>query len=104
MIPKKTIKTSSNGDITVSVWAERILIYPYIVDDYKKLIATWNGEEKKAYALFSKAELESKRIGGKLYRRSFAYVELDENGKSGKTIHFMDIAANNLKYAPQSPP
>lgn len=113
VIPKKTIKTSSNGDISVEVWAERILMYPYRVNynkyDSKKqryiaelVDASKPKEQRKAYTLFSKAELDSERIGGKLYRRSFAYVELDGDGKSGKTIHFMDIA-NDYTYKPESP-
>lgn len=112
VIPKKTINTL-NGDIIVSVWAERILIYPYRVNykkyDFKKqrytaelVDASKPAEQRKAYTLFSKAELDSERIGGKLYRRAFAYVEFDENDKSGKTIHFMDIAGD-YTYKPESP-
>ena len=104
---------SPNGLIKVDVWAERILIYPYRVnynkyDSNKKryiaelVDASKPKEQRKAYTLFSKAELGSERIGGNLYRRAFAYVEFDGDGKSGKTIHFMDIAGD-YTYKPESP-
>ena len=120
-----TTQKTSSGNISVEVWAERILIYPYRTNynkyDFKKnryiaelVDASKPKEQRKAYTLFSKAELTSKRIGGKLYRRSFAYVELkqkeieDAEGNisevevSDKTIHFMDIAGN-YTYKPESP-
>lgn len=109
----KSIKASS-GNIKVTVWAERVLVYPYSVDYnnfnsyYQKYIAKLVDKDKPAkqrvaYILFSKAEVEKPRIGGKLYRRSFAYVALDEEGNSDKTIHFMEIAADNIRYEPECP-
>ena len=108
-----TTQKTSSEDITVTVWAERILVYPYRVDynkyDFKKqryianlVDASKPAEQRKAYTLFSVASVDSERIGGKLYRRAFAYVELDEDDKSDKTIYFMDIAGD-YTYKPQSP-
>lgn len=110
----KSIEASS-GNIKVTVWAERVLVYPYSVDYnnfnsyYQKYIAKLVDKDKPAkqraaYILFSKAELKNApRIGGRLYRRSFAYVALDEEGNSDKTIHFMEIAADNIRYEPECP-
>lgn len=124
-----TTQKTSSGDISVEVWAERILIEPYRIDyenkTNKKNIANplkndnneriyWRG-----YTFFSKAEIDSERIGGKLYRRSFAYVVdriitektivvnnkkrkrlefADADADLKKKIHFMDIVSEDYYY------
>lgn len=113
---------SSSGSIKVDVWAERIIIEPYRVDyenkKNKKTVANpLKNEDKeriywRGYTFFSKAEIDSERIGGKLYRRSFAYIvdkivtkkslaplefeDADEDLK--KKIHFMDIVSEDYYY------
>ena len=68
--------------ISVKVWGERIGVY-----HFRELYPSYDKEEKGAtsdvYILFSRAEIENERIGGKSYRRAFAYV-------SAGTIHFME--------------
>jgi len=68
--------------ISVKVSGERIGVY-----NFQELYPSYEKEDKGAtsdvYILFSRAEIENKRIGGKSYRRAFAYV-------SAGTIHFME--------------
>jgi len=68
--------------ISVKVTGERIGVY-----HFQELYPSYSKEDKGAtqdvYILFSRAEAENKRIGGKSYRRAFAYV------RAG-TIHFME--------------
>lgn len=97
----KTINTSS-GLIILDVWVERLLIIPYMVNynqdgkNVAKLIADGKTKEERAsYVFFSKAELESARAGGKLYRRAFAYVFYND---SDWTIHFMEVTAGDYTY------
>lgn len=105
------------GSINVDVWAERLILKPYEViytdkndRENNKATAYWvddgkNDKDRKVYTLFSKAELKNApRIGGRLYRRSFAYVELDEAGNSKTTIHFMEIASKSIIYKEKKKP
>lgn len=94
----KTIKTSSNS-IKLEVWGERLLILPYRVNYAdKKAYLVADGKtvaERASYAFFSKAELASTRIGGKLYRRAFAYVFYND---SKWNIHFTEVTAGVYTY------
>ena len=103
--PKKVIDNApieiSSNSITVDVWCERLLIVPYKVDyapnpDVANKINDGKSiEERISYAFFSKAELDSSRTGGKLYRRAFGYVFSND---STWTIHFMNVTAGNYNY------
>ena len=104
------------GSIQVDVWAERLILKPYEVvygdkndAENGKATAYWvddgkNDNDRKVYTFFSKAEVTGKRISGKLYRRSFAYVEIDGEGNSKTTIYFMDIASRNITYKEKKKP
>ena len=100
------IETSS-GSITVKVWGERMLIVPYKVDyaqktNDNKYKTYWDFEDnrnkQKALGFFSKAELTSPRTGGKLYRRAFGYVLLEEDDTSDWRLHFLNVADKNNYY------
>ena len=130
-----TTKKTSTGDIKVEVWVERMTIEPYRVDHTKtgkdkkdkktKTVANplKNGDNERiywtGYTFFSKAEFDSERIGGKLYRRSFAYIVdkiitektiieygikkkdfefANADADLKKKIHFMDIVSENYYY------
>ncbi len=106
---QKLLVTSSTktarGTITVKVWGERLKIQGYkrLYPSYKK---NSQGAFKYGYVLISVAQLDSDRIGGKIYRRSFAYV-VDGKGmtnsgelinetvapKDKDVVHFMELPA-----------
>ena len=116
-----TIETLS-GSIKVDVWAERVIIKPYDVNYAKtknnKYIAYpfIDAENKKlgwkGCVLFSTAELNSTRTGGKLYRRAFAYVvesaiketgsdieeQVLDNEEEKNIIHFMNVVQDDFYY------
>lgn len=93
------ISKTSTENITVEVWGERLLILPYKVNYAdKKASLVADGKtvaERASYAFFSKAELKSTRIGGKLYRRAFAYVFYND---SKWNIHFTEVTAGGYTY------
>ena len=85
LIPKPgTIKNTDS--INLEVWGERIFMnhYERQYPSYDKVLMETT---KKAYVLFSWAEVESKQI----YRRAFAYVLFNEDGTSDSVIHFMEL-------------
>ena len=84
--------TSPSGSIKVDVWGERLLMKQFR-QNYPSGQDTLGN--KKVYILLSKAELQSGRMDGKIYRRAFAYVLLNEDGTSDKTIHFMELPSKN---------
>ena len=100
-IISKSMISSSGSKIYVDVWCERLLIIPYKVnyapepDVANKINDGKTIEERVSYAFFSKAELNSSRAGGKLYRRAFAYVLSDD---SSWTVHFMNVTAGGYTY------
>jgi len=108
-----TTQKTSSGDISVNVWAERVLIFPYEVNysmivsgNKTKAIRVNDGKtkrEREVYTLSSSAEVDSERIGRKLSRHAFAYVELIAEDKSDTTVHFMNNAPDNLYYQPNDP-
>ena len=73
-------------EIKLEVWGERIFMnhYERQYPSYDKVLMETT---KKAYVLFSWAEVESKQI----YRRAFAYVLFNEDGTSDSVIHFMEL-------------
>ena len=96
----KTVESSS-GSITVDVWGERLIIKPYKVDYSSKKDGKYvakkieDGEKYRLYCigyiLMSRATIESEQLGGKLYRRSFAYV-------IEKRVRDKTVTRNNVKY------
>lgn len=104
----RSIKTA-RGTISIKVWGERLRI-----QDYKRLYPSYNkkevGERKYGYVLFSVAQLDNDRTGGKIYRRAFAYV-VDGKGindswkKVNETVapedkdvvHFMELPSGKDK-------
>ena len=78
---------TARGTISVRVWGERLKIQGYrrLYPSYQK---TEVSASKCGYVLFSVAQLDNDRIGGKIYRRAFAYV-VDGKGMtaSGKLIN-----------------
>lgn len=107
--------SDKQGDISVDVWAERVLIYPYKVDYNIRIGGKYRAnrvgggkplEDHEVYTLFSRAEVDSVRVGRKFYRHAFAYVELDADGNSDTVVHFMDNTKNlddTLKYSHNDP-
>ena len=111
-----TTQKTSSGDISVDVWAERVLIFPYEVNysvprvgsKYKAFLIHDGKElkDREVYTVSSSAGIYIERIGKKLYRNSFAYIEFDADGNSSTTIHFMDNTKNldnELYYQPNAP-
>ena len=105
-----TTQKTSSGDISVEVWAERILIFPYKVNYAVRVNSKYRadkiGDSKEVYTLSSDAEIYNERIGRKLYRHAFAYVELDADGNSDIIIYFMDNTKNpdnEFFYKPNAP-
>ena len=96
-----TTKTSERlGKITVTVWGEEALIQPYKVN-YKsngKNVAVKDTDKERnsgeGYFFFSRAEATS--TGGKIYRRSSAYVLASENYK---TVHFVEVPMSDYTFA-----
>lgn len=107
---RTTIKTLSGSKIYVDVWGERMLIVPYEVDyapnpDVANKINDGKTiEQRKCYGFFSKAEFTSQRTGGKLYRRAFGYVLLEEDDTSDWTLHFLNVADKNNYYIEKENP
>ena len=78
---------------------------PYKVDYAQKTGSKYNTyldfegrNQQMAYSFFSKAELTSPRTGGKLYRRAFGYILLEDDGTSDWKIHFLNVADKNNHY------
>lgn len=94
----RPIKTK-RGTITVTVWGERLKIQGYerLYPSYKK---DSQGAVKYGYVLFSVAQLDSDRIGGKIYRRSFAYVV---DGKGIEYYYRLDYDNNGYKAVEPKP-
>ena len=94
----------SSNRIDIHVWGERMLILPYKVDyapdpDVANKINDGKTiEQRKCYGFFSKAELTNPRTGGKLYRRAFGYVLLEEDDTSDWRLHFLNVADKNNYY------
>jgi len=111
-----TTQKTSRGDISVDVQAERILIFPYEVNYTIRSNGKYrankisDGKELKdheVYTVSSSAGIYIEHIGKKIYRNAFAYVELDADGNSDTTIHFMDntkILDNDFFYRPNDDP
>ena len=107
--------SDKQGDISVYVWAERVLIYPYKINYNIRIGGKYRTDrvgsgkplkDHEVYTLFSRAEVDSERVGRKFYRHAFAYVEIDADGNSDTTIHFMDNTKNlddTLKYSHNDP-
>ena len=107
--------SDKQGDISVYVWAERVLIYPYKINYNIRIGGKYRTDrvgsgkplkDHEVYTLFSRAEVDSERVGRKFYRHAFAYVEIDDDGNSDTVVHFMDNTKNldkDLKYKPENP-
>ena len=107
--------SDKQGDISVYVWAERVLIYPYKINYNIRIGGKYRTDrvgsgkplkDHEVYTLFSRAEVDSERVGRKFYRHAFAYVEIDDDGNSDTVVHFMDNTKNldkDLKYKPEEP-
>ena len=98
---------SKGGDISVDVWAERVLIFPYKVN-YSVIVsnkyrADKIDDGKEVCIFFSRAEINVERIGRKLYRQASAYVEINADGNSNTTIHFIENASEDIFYKPLDP-
>lgn len=97
-----TTQKTSSGNVSVDVKAERAFIFSYKVNySMPRVNGKYRAEkihdgkelkDRKVYMLSSSAGIYIERIGKKLYRQAFAYVEFDANGNSDNTIYF----TNNL--------
>ena len=103
---KRSIKTE-RGTITVTVWGERLKIQAY-KRKYPEYTKISQGDPKYGYVLLSVAQLDDKRIGGKIYRRAFAYVvdgygmnslgqTVNESAADKTVIHFMETPSGKNK-------
>ena len=94
-------KTSEHlGSIHVEAWGEKITVQPYRVSYPGSQTAQKVTEddvvvEWPAYFVFSLAEADSERAGGKIYRRACAYIIRND---TGATIHFMELKTSNYKF------
>ena len=107
--PKEVINNRTieilDSSIKVDVWCERLIMNPYEVDyahktgnNYNTYLDFEDRNQQVAYSFFSRAKLNSKRTGGKLYRRAFGYVLLEDDGTSDWKIHFLNVADKNNYY------
>ncbi len=79
-------KSYSEDSIAIKVLGERVVLKSYEVNYEDKNTLNPSDADKTAYIFFSTAEMDSERLGRKIYRRAVAYVLSEDDDWK---IHFM---------------